>query len=93
MDKHRFSLPDIVFFLNTDPKLTIERMGKRGHDMEVGRMGKRGRDMEVEYKDILHYQECLLESYHTILPQYNIQLHYCDTHSITGRLNELEKLL
>ncbi len=49
--------------------------------------------MEVEYKDMLHYQQCLLQSYHTILPEYNIQLHYCDSQSITGRLNELEKLL
>jgi deoxyadenosine/deoxycytidine kinase len=80
-DKHLFSIPKQIFFLNTDVRTCLERMSLRG------------RDMEVLYKDMENYQNILLESYKEILPLYNIPIIQSKECTIEGRVTELEAVV
>jgi deoxyadenosine/deoxycytidine kinase len=80
-DKHCFAVPNQFFFVRTDPKVCMERMGKRG------------REMETEYKDMLGYQQLLINTYDEVLPQFGVPIIHSTEESVIGRVHELENIL
>jgi deoxyadenosine/deoxycytidine kinase len=80
-DKHSLAVPNQFFFVDTDPVMCVERMGKRG------------REMETEYKDMLQYQRLLLNTYEEVLPQFNVPIIHSTHQTVLGRVHELESIL
>jgi deoxyadenosine/deoxycytidine kinase len=80
-NKHRYSIPDCFYFLQTDVKTCLNRMAIRG------------RDMEVKYKDMENYQRVLLETYEELLSSYDVPIIHSTSTTINGRVDELEKIV
>lgn len=81
MDQRQYSMPDQIYFIEIDVSTSLQRMSRRG------------RDIETDFKRMGEHQRLLIESFDEILALYQIPTQIAKSDTVEGRGQEILDLV